>query len=139
MNNAQLVLFDTIFMNMIALNREVRERSPDLVTRESPIEAFRDFASIHFDPGQGTGKSVWIGHTAKRHDAIISMSEAHHAFYPEAVARLYDMPYLRARTNEEKFLNFRYVFVEQSHWFAKNDMAKIYRIFGDTDTTFVLM
>lgn len=139
MNNAQLVLFDTVFMNLLALNREVRNQCPDLITKDSPIEAFRDFASICFDPGQRTGKSVWLSQAAKRYDAVVTMSNAQFAFYPNCAARMYDMPYIQSLGTEEKFLNFRYVFVEQHRLYAPKDMAKIYQLFGDTDTIFVLL
>lgn len=136
-NQAQLVLFDTVFNALSALNSKVRSDNPDLVQDDSPFEIFRDYATISFDAGQRTGKSVWVNARAPENSAIVTLTDAQATFYPSAKAFKYSMPFLRSYTDPLK--SFRYIFVEQAAWFDKKDIALVYQLFGTSKNTFVFL
>lgn len=137
-NHEKIALFNIAFDALLNLNKSVRETYPDLLKDDADWRLYRDYATISFDPGQRTGKSVWATKFVSPADAVIVSHESFKDQYQTSMVYT-QAEALDAFNRSVRYAGCRYVFVESGSWLDESVMEPIYKFFAHPKVTFVII
>lgn len=131
LNKLKLCVFDVILHNLVAINMERREHAN---VDYHDISDLRNYATIRFDPGMGTGKTTWLHGVAEPEDVLICRTKLD----IECWATIYS-PQQVLGASLGTLPSPSVVYVDSASSLSEHELTTLYARFACHGVTFVLV
>lgn len=131
MDKLKLTILDGVLYNLLALNMDTRERVP---VDYSDVRHLRDYATVSFDPGMRSGKTVWLYNIATSDDVIICQ----HPLDLPCEAKVM-RPAEVSNAPPGTLTSQPMVYIDAASTYSRQELDTFYRRYASEGVTFILV